>query len=55
MAGNRRTVSRISTTLRNYMISQLLNFLLAPYRKFQAKRKLKKRIEELRKRDPFIY
>jgi len=29
--------------------------LLAPYRKYQQKRKLKKKIEELKKRDPFIY
>jgi mitochondrial fission protein ELM1 len=55
MARNYPTVSWISIALRNCMISRLLNFLLAPYRKFQAQRQLKKRIAELRKRDPFIY
>jgi len=37
------------------MFKKILDFMLAPYRKFQDKRKLKKRIAELRKRDPFIY
>ena len=37
------------------MFKKLLNLLLAPYRHFQEKRRIKKRIEELRKRDPFIY
>lgn len=37
------------------MLKRLINFLLSPYRKFQEKRRIKKRIEELRKRDPFIY
>jgi hypothetical protein len=33
----------------------IINFLLSPWRKFQEHRALKKRIEEMRKRDPFIY
>lgn len=33
----------------------IINFLLTPYRKWAAKRALEKRLEELRKRDPFIY
>lgn len=37
------------------MLTRLVNFLLSPYRKYQEKRRIKKRIEELRKRDPFIY
>jgi hypothetical protein len=34
---------------------KILNWLLAPWRKLQDTRRLKKRLEELRKRDPFIY
>jgi len=34
---------------------KILNWLLTPWRKFQDNRRLKKRLEELRKRDPFIY
>jgi len=37
------------------MFNKLINLLLSPYRKWQEKRRIKKRIEELRKRDPFIY
>jgi hypothetical protein len=37
------------------MFKKILDFILSPYRKFQDKRRLKKRIAELRKRDPFIY
>jgi hypothetical protein len=33
----------------------LIDLLLAPWRKFKERRALKKRMEELRKRDPFIY
>ncbi len=36
-------------------MKNLINFLLKPFRILIEKRKLKKRIEELRKRDPFIY
>jgi hypothetical protein len=34
---------------------KILNWLLTPWRKFQDSRRFKKRLEELRKRDPFIY
>lgn len=34
---------------------RLIDFILTPYRKWQEHRALKKRLEELRKRDPFIY
>jgi hypothetical protein len=30
-------------------------WLLTPYRRWQEHKALKKRLEELRKRDPFIY
>jgi hypothetical protein len=36
-------------------MNKLLEFLLAPYQKWKQKREQNKRIEELRKRDPFIY
>lgn len=31
------------------------DFLLTPYYKYQQNKKFKQRLEELRKRDPFIY
>jgi len=34
---------------------KILNWLLTSWRKFQDNRRVKKRLEELRKRDPFIY
>ena len=34
---------------------KFINWMLAPYRLWQERRRMKKRIEELRKRDPFIY
>jgi hypothetical protein len=34
---------------------KLLNFLTSPWRKFQEYRNFKRKLEELRKRDPFIY
>ena len=37
------------------MIKKIINFLLTPWTKFQEHRRLKKRLAELRKRDPFIY
>jgi len=37
------------------MFKRLFNFLLAPYRNYKEKQRVKKRIAELRKRDPFIY
>jgi len=37
------------------MLKKIINFLLWPWSKFQEHRQFKKRITELRKRDPFIY
>lgn len=34
---------------------KIIDFILGPWRHYQEKKRLKKRIEELRKRDPFIY
>ena len=34
---------------------KFINWLLTPWRKFQNNRRLKKRLAELRERDPFIY
>ena len=34
---------------------KFINWLLTPYRRWQEHRLYKKRIEELRKLDPFIY
>jgi hypothetical protein len=34
---------------------KLLRWLFTPLIKFQERRRFKKRLEELRKRDPFIY
>jgi hypothetical protein len=36
-------------------MKKIMNFILKPYREWQERRKLKKRIEDLKKRDPFIY
>jgi hypothetical protein len=36
-------------------MKQLIDLLLAPWRRFKARKEHKKRIEDLRKRDPFIY
>jgi hypothetical protein len=36
-------------------MKKLINFLLRPWRMWQDRRAFKKRLEELRKRDPFIY
>ena len=36
-------------------MNKIINFLLYPWHKWQARRQFKKRLEELRKRDPFIY
>lgn len=36
-------------------MKKLLEFILYPYTKWKKDRAYKKRIEELRKRDPFIY
>lgn len=34
---------------------KFIYWLLTPYRRWQERRTLKRRLEELRKRDPFIY
>jgi hypothetical protein len=34
---------------------KLIKWLLTPYHRWQQRRAYKKRMEELRKRDPFIY
>lgn len=36
-------------------MKKIIEFLLWPYRRWQAEQKFKKKLEELRKRDPFIY
>jgi hypothetical protein len=37
------------------MLKKLIELLLTPFRRFSERRRIKKRLEELRKRDPFIY
>lgn len=37
------------------MIKIIIEFLTWPYRKFKQNRAWKKRLAELKKRDPFIY
>lgn len=34
---------------------KLLNWLLTPWRKWKERREFKRKLEDLRKRDPFIY
>ena len=36
-------------------MKRLWHFITLPYRNWQYRRFMKKRIEELKKRDPFIY
>ena len=36
-------------------MKKIMNFILKPYREWQERRKLKKRIKDLKKRDRFIY
>jgi hypothetical protein len=36
-------------------MKRILDFLLWPWHKWQEKKRFKKRLAELRKRDPFIY
>jgi len=36
-------------------MKRLLDFLLQPWHRWQQKKAHKKRLEELRKQDPFIY
>jgi hypothetical protein len=37
------------------MIKKILDIILYPYRKYLENKEYKKRIEQMRKRDPFIY
>jgi hypothetical protein len=37
------------------MFKKILSLLTYPWTRYQERKKLKKRLEELRKRDPFIY
>ncbi len=37
------------------MLRKILDIILYPYTEIKRRRELKKRLEELRKRDPFIY
>jgi hypothetical protein len=37
------------------MVQRIIDFILSPWRMWQEHRAFKKRLEELRKRDPFIY
>jgi len=36
-------------------MKKIISWLLTPYRKYKEKKAFEKRLEELRKRDPFIY
>jgi hypothetical protein len=36
-------------------MNKIIAFLLKPWYKYQERKRFKKRLEELRKRDPFIY
>jgi len=37
------------------MVQRIINFILSPIRKYKEKQAFKKKLEEMRKRDPFIY
>jgi hypothetical protein len=37
------------------VFKKLVYYILLPYKKFKDHKEFKKRLEELRKRDPFIY
>lgn len=37
------------------MIKKILNAIMYPFRKYRERQHIKKRLAELRKRDPFIY
>jgi hypothetical protein len=37
------------------MVQRIINFLLYPIRRYKEKQAFKKKLEEIRKRDPFIY
>ena len=51
--------SKGTLIVRNLTITSMADikfeFILKPWRMYQDRQRLKKRIEELRKRDPFIY
>jgi hypothetical protein len=36
-------------------MKRIIDFLLRPWYKYQERKRFKERLEELRKRDPFIY
>ena len=36
-------------------MKKILEFLMRPYRQYQEKKQLEKRLAQLRKRNPFIY
>jgi hypothetical protein len=36
-------------------MKKLIEILTGPWRRYKERRQLKRRLEELRKRDPFIY
>jgi len=37
------------------MVKKIIDIILRPYYRWKKKQEYKKRIEELKKRDPFIY
>jgi hypothetical protein len=37
------------------MFKKIIDFITYPYRKYMDNKRFKKRLEELRKQDPFIY
>jgi hypothetical protein len=37
------------------MFTRIKDFILWPYTRYKEKQRIKKRLEELRKKDPFIY
>jgi|TARA_A200000159_G_scaffold91152_2_gene84713 hypothetical protein len=37
------------------MIKRIVDIILYPWTEFKRRREMKKRLEELKKRDPFIY
>ena len=36
-------------------MQKLINFLLGPWRRYKERKAFEKRLEEMKKRDPFIY
>jgi hypothetical protein len=37
------------------MLAKIIKFILSPWTNYKERKRLKKRLAELRKRDPFIY